>query len=1001
MTVEDLGFAMEELLDAYGSSGDPALLKEPGAQQLTDRLYYAVDWLAPCLDAVEMARRINFAMLLAPFYWHRYEHDGSREDATRAVFLYRQVCQVASHCLPEGLPQILAEQGDRVDTLSSSDLAAYAAEAVNRLKEAEATSDPQLLDDAVALSLFAARANPRQDVTRAEALTTLGNVLTRRYEYTGNAADLDRAYVVTVRAAEVTAADDPHFLKCCSGFGHVAIRMYQRTGDLGTLDLAINALRQAAYRAPDDNPHRAAYLTNLSSALNSQYRHIGLDEARNEALEACYEAVRITPRGHPDLPSRLINLASAVINHPDAAEGDDRAVDLLRDALSLTPDGHPDRPDCLHLLAGVLRARFGRKGDAKDLTEAVEAGRSSVGAGATVYYLRPNRLAGFARSLQAYADHFSAPEALTEAVEALGEAMALLPEDHPDRTGTLITLGFVLWKRFRTGKDPADRAQALHAMREAASVETAPARDRARAAAVAGHLAAGAQDFADATESFALALDQLELTAWRGLERDDQERLLAAFPNLVTDAAACAVRAGQPERAVELLEQGRGILLAQALETRADHHELQSRAPELAEQLGQVLGELDRLAHAPSSGDPVEVRERRRANERRAHLARQRDALLADIRALPKLSGFLRPPSFAALRAAAARGPVVLLNASEYGCSALLLTTAGVRVVDLDRIPHERLAEQLVAFVHSLQVAMAQGRPVKAHAAVMTTLARLWDDVAEPVLRELGHTRPVGPGGTWPRLWWCPTGLFTLLPLHAAGRHRVHGGSDTVLDRVVSSYTPTLRALLHTRERPRPSAGPHTRGLIVSLPTTPGCSDLPAAEHEARALHQRHPDAELVTGAAATTQTVLKALAGCSWAHFACHGAQDLGRPSRGAVILHDGPLTLRDIVRLRLPHAEFAFLSACETARGGVVLADEAISFAASLQLAGFRDVIGTLWSIDDTLAPEIADLVYENLSRRSTRDPAAALHAALHTVRARRPHAVANWAPYVHAGP
>ncbi|GAB2750231.1 CHAT domain-containing protein [Streptomyces bullii] len=1000
MNVEDLGFAMEELLDAYGSSGDPALLREPRAQQLTDRLYYAVDWLAPCLDAVEMARRINFAMLLAPFYWHRYEHDGSREDAVRAVFLYRQVCQVAPHCLPEWLPQLLAEEGDQVDTLSSSDLAAYAAEAVNRLKEAEANGDPQLLDDAVALSLFAARANPRQDVTRAEALTTLGNVLTRRYEYTGNTGDLDRAHVVLARAAEATPVDDPHFLKCCSAFGHMAIRMYQRTGDLDTLDQAINALRQAAYRAPDDDPHRAAHLTNLSSALNSQYQHIGLDEARNEALEACYEAARITPRDHPDLPSRLLNLASAVINHPDA-EGDDLAVDLLRDALSLTPDGHPDRPGCLHLLAGALRARFERKGDAKDLAEAVKVGRSSVAAGATVDYLRPNRLAGFARSLQAYADHFSAPEALTEAVETLGEAMALLPEDHPDRTDTLITLGFVLWNRFRTGKDPADHAQALRAMREAASVETAPARDRARAAAAAGHLAAGARDFAAATESFALALDQLELTAWRGLERDDQERLIATFPNLVTDAAACAVRAGQVERAVELLEQGRGILLAQALETRTDHHELQARAPELAEQLGQVLDELDRLAHADSSGDPVEVHNRRVANERRAQLARERDALLADIRALPKLSGFLRPPSFAALRAVAAHGPVALLNASEYGCSALLLTTAGVRVVPLDRIPHKALTEQLVAFVHSLQAAIAEGRPVTAHAAVVTTLAWLWDDVAEPVLKELGHTRPVGPGGTWPRLWWCPTGLFTLLPLHAAGRHRARGGGDTVLDRVVSSYTPTLRALLHTRERPRPSAGPHTRGLIVSLPTTPGCSDLPAAEDEARALHRRHPDAELVTGPAATTRTVLKALARCSWAHFACHGAQDLGRPSRGAVILHDGPLTLRDIVRLRLPHAEFAFLSACETARGGVVLADEAISFAASLQLAGFRDVIGTLWSIDDTLAPEIAELVYENLSRQGSRDPAAALHAALHAVRARRPHAVANWAPYVHAGP
>src|SRR4029077_20061596 len=81
--------------------------------------------------------------------------------------------------------------------------------------------------------------------------------------------------------------------------------------------------------------------------------------------------------------------------------------------------------------------------------------------------------------------------------------------------------------------------------------------------------------------------------------------------------------------------------------------------------------------------------------------------------------------------------------------------------------------------------------------AITTTLEWLWDHITAPILGTLGHTTPASD--VWPRLWWCPTGALTLLPLHAAGRHHT---ADTVYDRVISSYTPTLRALHHARTRP-------------------------------------------------------------------------------------------------------------------------------------------------------------------------------------------------------
>ncbi|CUM38273.1 CHAT domain-containing protein [Streptomyces gardneri] len=1004
MSIRDLTLELEQRLATFYSIGDPELLREPEAQQLADRLYYAIDWYAPA-DAAEDARMFNVALLLASFHWHRCEYleeEITGEDARRATFLYKIVCQVAPHHVPEIVMRVYVQTGDPVvDMRTDNPLPAYTQLGVNLLKEAETKGDTRLLDDAAELCLVAVRASTQEDVVQAEALVTLGNILTRRYEFTAEEDDLERALVVTRTAEDLIPEGDPCRLKFCSGLGHIAIRKFQLTGDLGMLDEAVRVLREGAYECPGDDTLRAAVLTNLTAALTAQHQAIGRFGAATEALQAQFEAVGITPRDHPDLPSRLMNLAGLLLSHPGeiTAEADryDLAIGLLDDALSLLPDGHPGRPGCLNNLTSAYQARYRLTNEPLDLVAAAEAGVSAVEASAVGHYRRPMMLMGFAQSLKAFADRFPGSGGLLDsAVAALHEAYTLLPEGHPGCADVLTGLGAILRDRFTTGGKPADRDGAVRALRGAAAVLSAPARTRARAASAAGDILADAQDFAGATDSYALALEQLELTVWRGLGRADRERLIAEFPSLAANAATCAVRDGKPERAVELLEQGRGILIAQALETRTDHWQLRAEASELADRLEQVLDELERLPDSPSRTAGWEPQDRRQADESRAALARQREEVLKEIRTLPGLEDFLRSPSFDALRAAAEHGPVVLPVASTYGCFALLLTEDGVEV-----LPLETSAEELGGRAVTLAVALDPGHsPFKARSTVLDTLAWLWGTVAEPVLGALGRTESIGPDGERPRLWWCPTGIFSQFPLHAAGRDLPDGGV-TVSDRVVSSYTPTLRTLLHARDRRRLSADADGRGLIVSMPSTPDFRDLPAAADEARDLRGRRPDARLLTGPAATAPTVLEALADCSWVHFACHGTQDVAQPSRGALILHDGPLTLRDIVNLRLPYAEFAYLSACETSRGGFVLADESISFAAAVQVAGFRDVVGTQWSIDDALAPVVADLVYEHLSRQSTPDPAAALDGALRTVRAERPNAVASWAAYVHVGP
>jgi hypothetical protein len=68
---------------------------------------------------------------------------------------------------------------------------------------------------------------------------------------------------------------------------------------------------------------------------------------------------------------------------------------------------------------------------------------------------------------------------------------------------------------------------------------------------------------------------------------------LAEWSGLAADAAACAIHAGYPERAVELLEASRSVLWTQILNLRTDLIELAQRAPDVATRLDQIRAQLD------------------------------------------------------------------------------------------------------------------------------------------------------------------------------------------------------------------------------------------------------------------------------------------------------------------------------------------------------------------------------------------------------------------------
>jgi CHAT domain-containing protein len=220
-------------------------------------------------------------------------------------------------------------------------------------------------------------------------------------------------------------------------------------------------------------------------------------------------------------------------------------------------------------------------------------------------------------------------------------------------------------------------------------------------------------------------------------------------------------------------------------------------------------------------------------------------------------------------------------------------------------------------------------------------------------------------------------------------------------DYVVSSYTPTLTAILETSE---PAVEEDFQVLTVAQAWAPGASPIPKTEDEVRIVHRLTTGARIINlmKEDATVERVREGMMESNWIHLACHGQQNPEDPMESGFLLHDKILKLSEIVTMSLPKADFAFLSACQTAMGDEKVAEESVHLAAGMFLSGCRGVIATTWSIRDDDAPKIAEDVYSRIfkdGKPNRKEAAYALHAAVKRLRESGAQCT-SWVPFIHIG-
>jgi CHAT domain-containing protein len=258
--------------------------------------------------------------------------------------------------------------------------------------------------------------------------------------------------------------------------------------------------------------------------------------------------------------------------------------------------------------------------------------------------------------------------------------------------------------------------------------------------------------------------------------------------------------------------------------------------------------------------------------------------------------------------------------------------------------------------------------------ATRTHLGELYQLLAAPIRHRL----------TGKRLVFAPHENLHNIPLHA-----LHDGERYLIDSFAVSYAPSASIYASCCAQQVNTSGP---SLVLALPD----DYAPHIEEEAHTVVWTLPDAELFTGASASSQVLRERGPGSRYIHIGTHGRFRHDNPMFSAIRLGDGYLTLYDLYQMRLP-ADLITLSGCSTGLSVVAKGDELLGLVRGLLTAGARAVLLTLWDVQDRTTADLMKSFYLRLGANQSK--AEALRGAMQELRARHPHPY-YWAPFVLIG-
>jgi tetratricopeptide (TPR) repeat protein len=380
-----------------------------------------------------------------------------------------------------------------------------------------------------------------------------------------------------------------------------------------------------------------------------------------------------------------------------------------------------------------------------------------------------------------------------------------------------------------------------------------------------------------------------------------------------------------------------------------------------------VAGEADRLAGLTRELDALE----------QALTRGWRQLDLASARSGPAAADPFDPRSLQA-----ALGPERALVLFRLHGDRLLTLVATVRGIEHLVAPLGDLAGRIRALRLQIDAARGAPRALGRHAAQLrqrlfvhaqALYTQLWSPV-EALVRGC-HQIVVVPHGA----------------LHDLPFAALHDGRTWLVERHVLSQAPSAAIWTAAQGHPSPSEARTRRAVVVGV----AGDDLRHVTAELQTVADTLGPATMVLrDDGATGPAFCKAARDADLLHLACHARFRADNPTFSYLRLADGPLPMHELARVRLAAAPLVVLSACETGASRVAPGDEAVGLVRAFALAGAREVVASLWAVDDAATTALMAGFYAEL--RTGLSAAAALQSAQSAAASRGAHPY-EWGAFV----
>lgn len=867
------------------------------------------------------------------------------------------------------------------------------------------TGDIEALSSAIDLARTAEAKMVNIPGKHASYLHYLGVLLDLRYAATSKQEDVEEAIQHAENGLRIgsLSGSSNHFYELLAGLHEIK---YHAVGDLHDLNMSLTFRKQAFETAGQEDAMGLIALPGLVTSLRSQYGGIGTLVDLGESLLLLEKSLEdeVDRRERGKLLSALGSMYEARYHLTASVPDLDRAISFFEEALSISPPASPDIARLHGELSFQLQLRYRALNRREDLETAIAWAAQALSETPVISSHRPSILHYLSQSCSLLYLESEDPTDLEFALTIGFEATEEFPEHHPEFASVMINLGELLTRA--EPHDPEWLYWALQYFMQAFQCPSASPLSRLNAAEQAAnvHITLAMLSYSqvdeedpllsiqnhwhNAYELFAEAVGMLPLLSRLPLTLDAQQVRVSQHLSLASNAASMAIRSGKTAfEAARLLETGRGIILDNLVEDIRGLSDLRRAHPELAREFDELRQKVEGL-NGSTDTRGVNLNGDVRAGLLMLNQYQQRicdvkslEGKLRKIREMPGFENFLSL-SEAELKLAAKDGPIVAINVTEASSDAILIQTSGIDCLHLPQLRSAWVKTQLGGIDRN--ILNSRELPPDKNRRMRTLLEVLWDAVVKPVLQALGfytHEKI----SVLPHVWWMGVGIMARAPFHAAGCYPKSPNSKTAdyaSKYCISSYTPAVRSLLHSRARERrflsssEPPNPADKILFITSPHTPGGEVLPQAREAVDSILASLPSAPTKTHLIGPSSTLaLERICEHNVVHFTCRGITDSANPSKSRIFLLNSPdsesltieqisaaLTLQPVYPTSIHY--LAFLAECIcTEFTGADLAEEVLHIGSGFQLAGFSHVVGTLWSGDHTVGKKISEEFFKNL--------------------------------------